>query len=73
MVRAAQNAINLDERLVNAVAARIELDLRIGYAFTRFNTLALQVMGGDLSDRVMSYGQLSKSKNVLWITSPDII
>ena len=56
MVRAAQNAINLDERQVNAVAARIELDLRIGYAFTRFNTLTLQTMGGDLSERVISYG-----------------
>ena len=56
VVRAAQNAINLDERQVNAVAARIELDLRIGYAFTRFNTLTLQTMGGDLSERVISYG-----------------
>lgn len=56
VVRAAQNAINLDELQVNAVAARIELDLRIGYAFTRFNTLTLQTMGGDLSERVISYG-----------------
>ena len=56
VVRAAQNAINLDDRQVNAVAARIELDLRIGYAFTRFNTLTLQSMGEELSDRVISYG-----------------
>ncbi len=56
VIRAAQNAINLDERQVNAVAARIEIDLRIGAAFTRFSTLTLQTMGGDLSERVISYG-----------------
>ncbi|KAL9075310.1 MAG: hypothetical protein Q9161_001687 [Pseudevernia consocians] len=56
VVQAAQNAINLDERVVNAVAARIELDLRIGYAFTRFTTLTFQTMGENLSERVISYG-----------------
>lgn len=73
MVRAAQNAINLDERKVNAVAARVELDLRIGAAFTRFTTLTLQTMGGNLSDRVISYGQLLKTKKSLLNTLPDII
>ncbi len=56
VVRAAQNPINLDERQVNAVAARIELDLRLGASFTRFQTLTLKTMGGDLEDRVISYG-----------------
>lgn len=37
--------------------ARIELDLRIGAAFTRFQTLGLQKMGGILADtKVISYG-----------------
>ena len=72
MIRAAQNAINLDEQQINAVAARIELDLRIGYAFSRFNTLTLQAMGGDLRERVISYGQPLKAKNELWIASPNI-
>ena len=57
VIRAAQNPINLDERQVNAVAARIELDLRIGLAFTRLTTLTLQVLGGDVRERVVSYGQ----------------
>ena len=68
MVRAAQNPINLDERQVNAVAARVELDLRIGYAFSRFSTLSLQTMGGDLGDKTISYGKL---ENTLWVTYPD--
>ena len=70
VVRAAQNPINLDERQVNAVAARVELDLRIGYAFSRFSTLTLQTMGGDLGDKTISYG---KSENIFWVTYPDII
>ena len=73
VVRAAQNAINLDERQVNAVAARIELDLRIGAAFTRFNTLTLQTMGGDLERRVISYGQPWRAKNAMYTTCPDIM
>ena len=61
VIRAAQNPINLDERQVNAVAARIELDLRIGAAFTRLTTLTLQVLGGDVRERVVSYGQSLKA------------
>ena len=70
VIRAAQNPINLDERQVNAVAARVELDLRIGYAFSRFSTLSLQTMGGDLSNKTISYG---RSKIILWVAYPDII
>lgn len=49
----------MDDRQVTAVSARIELDLRLGAAFTRYQTLALREMGGDLADRVISYGQSS--------------
>jgi DNA topoisomerase-3 len=56
VIRAAQNPVNLDDRQVNAVAARIEIDLRLGAAFTRFQTLTLQNMGEELRDRIISYG-----------------
>ncbi|KAL8928129.1 MAG: hypothetical protein Q9172_001039 [Xanthocarpia lactea] len=57
VLRAAQNPVPLDDRQVNAVAARIELDLRLGAVFTRFTTLTLQALGGELADqRVISYG-----------------
>ncbi|MCJ1398143.1 DNA topoisomerase [Xylographa trunciseda] len=56
VLQAALNPIDLDERQVNAVAARIELDLRLGASFTRFQTLELQRMGESLADRVISYG-----------------
>ncbi|KAL8824412.1 MAG: hypothetical protein Q9191_005071 [Dirinaria sp. TL-2023a] len=56
VIQAAQNPINLDDHQVNAVSARIELDLRLGAAFTRYQTLSLQALGGDLADRVLSYG-----------------
>ncbi|KAI2418234.1 DNA topoisomerase, partial [Ophidiomyces ophidiicola] len=56
VMRAAKNPINLDERLANAVAARIELDLRIGAAFTRLLTLQLGTLGDPLSKRLISYG-----------------
>ena len=47
----------LDENQINAVSGRIELDLRLGASFTRFQTLTLQKMGGGLADLVLSYGQ----------------
>ncbi|KAI9669245.1 MAG: DNA topoisomerase [Trizodia sp. TS-e1964] len=56
VLAAAHNPINLDERQANAVAARIELDLRIGASFTRLQTLNLQTMGGSLSEKIISYG-----------------
>lgn len=50
---------DLDEKQVNAVATRIELDLRIGYAFTRFITNNLRPMRGPMENLVISYGAIS--------------
>lgn len=43
-------------RQADAVDARTELDLRIGAAFTRFQTLRLQPRFQELRDMVVSYG-----------------
>ncbi|KAL2223138.1 DNA topoisomerase III alpha [Thermoascus aurantiacus ATCC 26904] len=56
VLHAARTPVDLDERQANAVAARIELDLRIGAAFTRLQTLQLQNLADSLKDRVISYG-----------------
>ncbi|KAF8251810.1 DNA topoisomerase III [Wilcoxina mikolae CBS 423.85] len=55
ILRAAQRPVDLDDLQAAAVAARIELDLRIGAAFTRWQTLSLQGIGG-LEEKVISYG-----------------
>jgi DNA topoisomerase IA len=57
ILNAARNLVMLDEKQVNAVAARIELDLRIGYAFTRFLSNNLKSMGEPLASLVISYGR----------------
>jgi DNA topoisomerase IA len=41
-----------------AVDARMELDLRIGVAFTRFQTIRFQKKFQGLSDSVVSYGRV---------------
>ncbi|KAL7920535.1 DNA topoisomerase [Trichoderma austrokoningii] len=56
VLTAARRLVELDEKQVNAVSARIELDLRIGYAFTRFLTNNLKPLGGPLAELVLSYG-----------------
>ncbi|SPQ22350.1 394c2258-f40b-47e6-b071-f2e03bea8657 [Thermothielavioides terrestris] len=56
ILSAARRLIALDEKQVDAVSARIELDLRIGYAFTRFLTLNLRPLGGPMSNLTISYG-----------------
>ncbi|XP_078042704.1 topoisomerase 3-alpha isoform X2 [Augochlora pura] len=55
--RALQNLCDPDEAVSNAVDVRSELDLRIGAAFTRFQTLRLQkVFPRNLADMLISYG-----------------
>ena len=53
---AAQHLVELDYSQVSAVEARIILDLRIGAAFTRYQTLTLQSSVPQISG-VVSYGQ----------------
>ena len=57
VIHAATHPVNLDERQVNAVSARIELDLRIGAAFTRMQTLSLRPVAPELSESMISYGE----------------
>ncbi|KAI9005485.1 DNA topoisomerase [Phycomyces nitens] len=45
--RAAQSPSRLDQRQVDAVNVRSELDLRVGAAFTRIQTIRLRPMVGD--------------------------
>ncbi|KAK6171091.1 hypothetical protein SNE40_019350 [Patella caerulea] len=55
--RAIQNLGPPDKNVSDAVDVRSELDLRIGAAFTRFQTLRLQKVFPDvLSDQLISYG-----------------
>ncbi|KAF1834803.1 prokaryotic type I DNA topoisomerase [Decorospora gaudefroyi] len=59
VIRASQNPVRLDEAQAQAVSARIELDLRLGVAFTRMQTLALQNMIPQQSEdrnKLISYG-----------------
>ncbi|XP_068762622.1 DNA topoisomerase 3-alpha-like isoform X2 [Montipora capricornis] len=57
ITRAVQNLVEPDLLQSQAVDVRMELDLRIGAAFTRFQTLRLQkVFPEVLSDNLISYG-----------------
>ncbi|KAF3386192.1 DNA topoisomerase 3 [Penicillium rolfsii] len=56
VLQAAREPVELDEYQANAVAARIELDLRIGAAFTRLQTLQLQSVSAVLKEKIISYG-----------------
>ncbi|EAW11515.1 DNA topoisomerase 3 [Aspergillus clavatus NRRL 1] len=56
VLRAARALIDVDENQANAVAARIELDLRIGAAFTRLQCLQLKPLSAALTDKIISYG-----------------
>jgi DNA topoisomerase-3 len=58
VIQAARRPVNLDDCQVNAVDARIELDLRIGYAFTRLQTTSIRTLGGPLADTMLSYGRV---------------
>ena len=54
--RALTNLSRLDYKLVEAVDARSELDLRVGAAMTRFQTKRLQNKFPELAKHVISYG-----------------
>ncbi|KAK7494417.1 hypothetical protein BaRGS_00014309 [Batillaria attramentaria] len=57
VARAAHNLIQPDQLVNDAVDVRQELDLRIGAAFTRFQTLRLKkVFPEKLADQLISYG-----------------
>ena len=53
---AAQHPVQLDMAQSNAVEARIHLDLRVGSAFTRLQTLNLQRRYEALKKEIVSYG-----------------
>lgn len=53
---AIQSLVAPDERLSNAVDARSEIDLRLGAAFTRFQTLYLQNKYSEVQQQLISYG-----------------
>ena len=55
---AAQHPVELDRRQADAVDARKLLDLKVGAAFTRLQTLALQGRIKEIADEkgVVSYG-----------------
>ncbi|XP_073504566.1 DNA topoisomerase 3-alpha [Phyllobates terribilis] len=57
-IRAAcENLVPPDQNISDAVDVRMELDLRIGAAFTRFQTLRLQkIFPSVLSSQLISYG-----------------
>ncbi|XP_053391111.1 DNA topoisomerase 3-alpha-like [Mercenaria mercenaria] len=57
IARACQNLIQPDKKTSDAVDVRMELDLRIGAAFTRFQTKRLQkIFPNVLADQLISYG-----------------
>lgn len=57
VIQAARTPVLLDEKQASAVSARIELDLRIGVAFTRWQQLNLEPIIAHLEEKTMvSYG-----------------
>ncbi|GBM94073.1 DNA topoisomerase 3-alpha [Araneus ventricosus] len=57
IARACANLVPPDQRMSDAVNVRRELDLRIGAAFTRFQTLRLRKVFPDvLANQLISYG-----------------
>lgn len=62
---AAQNPVELDRAQADAVDARIVLDLRLGVAFTRMQSLILQARFQELGKQIISYGKPSVTLLVL--------
>eukprot|EP01134_Creolimax_fragrantissima_P003790 CFRG3790T1 len=56
LVKACNTLKNVDQHESDAVDARSELDLRVGAAFTRMQTLCLQPRFPELESQVVSYG-----------------
>lgn len=56
IIRTLQNPDRLNRHMIDAVEARREIDLRIGAAFSRFQTMRLQHKFDDLGNKVISYG-----------------
>lgn len=56
ITRAINNLVAPDQRASDAVRIRQELDLRIGAAFTRFQTMLIQKIGEQVKDKLISYG-----------------
>ncbi|XP_066994969.2 DNA topoisomerase 3-alpha, partial [Anabrus simplex] len=57
VTRAIQNLVRPDKKISDAVDVRQELDLRIGAAFTRFQTLRLtRIFPQSLNNALISYG-----------------
>ena len=68
---AAQHPVELDRRQADAVEARILLDLKVGAAFTRLQTLILQgrVPQIEAEKSVVSYGQLNSVSFPSYLTT----
>ncbi len=63
---ACRQANDLDMRMVNAVAVRQVLDLKIGAAFTRLMTMTLQTrMAEEFTKKVVSYGKSQRKSSVV--------
>ena len=58
---ACENLIPPDKKKSDAAEARCELDLRVGSAFTRLQTMFLQKKVPVLKDLVISYGNYIKN------------
>ena len=65
-----RNLVQLDIRQSDAVEARTELDLRIGAAFTRLQTLSFRHKFDELTDKVISYGSSTFLRSVLFVQGP---
>jgi DNA topoisomerase III len=59
ILTAARRLVDLDEKQINAVSLRTEVDLRTGFAFTRFLTTSLRALGGPMAELTISYGIIS--------------